>query len=305
MTGTTENSQPPAGDAPGPTTSEEHRAAGHWLLAKMGKRVLRPGGIELTRRMLTKLALTQTDRVVELGPGIGRTAELVLSGDYATYTGVEPNAEAREQLTGILTGKHDAQCREGDARATGLDEASADAVISEAMLTMQSAADKAKIADEVFRVLKPGGRWAIHELSLRPDDVNQTVVDQISKALSRTIKVGARPLTNKDWTAVLTTAGFEVEWLGNAEMRLIEPSRIIADEGLLGALRFFNNVRRNPAARRRIMAMRQVFRANRQNLAAISMVLRKPATLDSANDRPVAPAEAAAQAETIESESTA
>ena len=31
---------------------EEQRLQGHWLLAKMGKRVLRPGGIELTRAML-------------------------------------------------------------------------------------------------------------------------------------------------------------------------------------------------------------------------------------------------------------
>lgn len=26
---------------------------GHWLLARLGKRVLRPGGIELTRTLLT------------------------------------------------------------------------------------------------------------------------------------------------------------------------------------------------------------------------------------------------------------
>jgi len=79
----------------GPTTSEEHRAAGHWLLAKMGKRVLRPGGIDLTRRLLGSLQISSADRVVELGPGIGRTAQLVLDGGYATYTGVDPNEDAR------------------------------------------------------------------------------------------------------------------------------------------------------------------------------------------------------------------
>ncbi|WIY83602.1 class I SAM-dependent methyltransferase [Propionimicrobium sp. PCR01-08-3] len=264
-------------NAAGPTTSDEHRAAGHWLLAKMGKKVLRPGGIELTRKLLTQLNIGTGDKVVELGPGIGRTAEIVLAGNYATYIGVDPNQDARAQIAKVLAGHHDASVVQGDARNNGLPDASADLVISEAMLTMQSAADKQKIADEVFRTLAPGGRWGMHEMSLRPDDVDQSVVDQISKALSRTIKVGARPLTAADWTKLVTDAGFELEWQGHNSMRLVDPTRIIADEGLRGALRFFNNVRRNPEARKRILAMRKVFHDNQQNLGAIALVARKPA----------------------------
>ena len=260
----------------GPTTSEEHRAAGHWLLAKMGKRVLRPGGIDLTRRLLGGLQISSADRVVELGPGIGRTAQLVLDGGYATYTGVDPNEDARRQIAAVLAGRHDAAVREGDARANGLPDGSADVVISEAMLTMQSAADKSTIAREVFRTLAPGGRWGLHELSLKPDDVDQSVVDQISKALSRTIKVGARPLTTRAWTELVTEAGFEIEWTDHHPMKLLSPTRIIADEGLRGALRFFNNVRRNPQARQRIVAMRKVFRANQDHLEAVALIARKP-----------------------------
>ncbi|MFP4173650.1 MAG: SAM-dependent methyltransferase, partial [Candidatus Hydrogenedentota bacterium] len=33
------------------------RMPGHWVLAQMGKRVLRPGGMELTRAMLEALAI--------------------------------------------------------------------------------------------------------------------------------------------------------------------------------------------------------------------------------------------------------
>ena len=53
---------------------EATRMQGHWLLATLGKRVLRPGGIELTRRMLQAAAPKAGQRVVELGPGVGRTA---------------------------------------------------------------------------------------------------------------------------------------------------------------------------------------------------------------------------------------
>lgn len=43
----------------------------HWVLARAGKKVLRPGGIELTRQMLDALAIGPQDRVVEFAPGLG------------------------------------------------------------------------------------------------------------------------------------------------------------------------------------------------------------------------------------------
>ncbi|WP_216373058.1 hypothetical protein [Streptomyces tailanensis] len=47
------------------------RMPGHWLLARVGKRVLRPGGVELTRWMLDALGVDPEDRVVELTAGLG------------------------------------------------------------------------------------------------------------------------------------------------------------------------------------------------------------------------------------------
>ena len=43
---------------------------GHWVLARLGKSVLRPGGMELTRRMLAALTIMSTDDVVEFAPGL-------------------------------------------------------------------------------------------------------------------------------------------------------------------------------------------------------------------------------------------
>ena len=52
---------------------------GHWVLARLGKRVLRPGGMELTRRMLKRLAIKPSDEVIEFAPGMGTTARLTLA----------------------------------------------------------------------------------------------------------------------------------------------------------------------------------------------------------------------------------
>ena len=57
---------------------------GHWALARAGKRVLRPGGIELTKRMLDALAIGTQDRVVEFAPGLGLTARMVLAARGAS-----------------------------------------------------------------------------------------------------------------------------------------------------------------------------------------------------------------------------
>ena len=46
---------------------------GHWLLARLGKKVLRPGGRKMTEWILDRARLTDA-RVVELAPGLGITA---------------------------------------------------------------------------------------------------------------------------------------------------------------------------------------------------------------------------------------
>ena len=67
---------------------------GHWLLARMGKRVLRPGGLELTRQLLEELAIDASDDVVEFAPGLGVTAALTLAQRPRSYTAVERDRDA-------------------------------------------------------------------------------------------------------------------------------------------------------------------------------------------------------------------
>ena len=269
--------------APGPAPQvhgtrsgpEAARMQGHWLLARLGKRVLRPGGIGLTRRLLSAAAPAPGERVVELGPGVGRTAELLLASRPSSYRAVDPNPEGRDQVAAILDKHPGAEYVVADAAATGLPDASADLVVGEAMLTIQSDEHKRAVVAEAVRVLAPGGRYAIHELALRGDRSAEEL-DAVRRTISRTIKVGARPLPLGDWRKLLTEAGLEVEWTGTAPMHLLEPRRLIEDEGLLGAARFWRAMRRTPGARDRVRAMRQSFRLQGELLTAVGVVARKP-----------------------------
>ena len=67
---------------------------GHWLFAKLGKRILRPGGRLLTAKLLEQAKPASSDDIVELGPGVGATAEVLLRSNPHTYRGVDPNPEA-------------------------------------------------------------------------------------------------------------------------------------------------------------------------------------------------------------------
>ncbi len=260
------------GERSGP---EAGRMQGHWLLAKLGKRILRPGGRALTAKLLERAKPAGGDDIVELGPGVGATAEVLLRANPRSYRGVDPNPEGRDAVKNILKKHPRADYVVADARETGLDDTSADLVVGEAMLTIQDDAGKNAIIAEAARLLRPGGRYAIHEMAWLPDHTEEER-ETARKELSRIIKVGARPLTLEGWTELLAAHGFEAEWHDRAPLHLLEPRRIVSDEGLWGALRFWNNARRLPGARDRLKAMRQGFQLQGKLMGGIVILARKP-----------------------------
>ena len=101
------------------------------VLARAGKRVLRPGGIELTRQMLDALAISPRDSVVEFAPGLGITAGMVLKRRPVAYWGVEREPAAAECLRGRLA-RTKAEIVLGLAEQSGLPGACATVVYGEA-----------------------------------------------------------------------------------------------------------------------------------------------------------------------------
>jgi hypothetical protein len=259
--------------------SPTHKMPGHWVLAKLGKRVLRPGGLRLTHQLLNDLDIRPTDDVVEFAPGLGVTARLTLSRNPASYTAVERDAAAAATVRTCLSGSTH-RCISGSAEETGLASACASVVYGEAMLSMQPATAKERIIREAARLLRPGGRYGIHELCLVPDDVADEVRQDIQRDLSDEIHVGVRPLTVAEWHEMLQAAGLEAMSQRSAPMHLLEPRRLIQDEGPIGAIRFLWNVATHAAARQRVLRMRRIFRKYRSYLAAVAIVSRKPVASD-------------------------
>jgi SAM-dependent methyltransferase len=266
-----------ADNQPTPMPGEELQAEkmpGHWLLARLGKRVLRPGGRQLTNRMIEALNICPSDAVIEFAPGLGETARLTLSKKPASYTAVERDKDAAAMVQKLLQGPEQ-RCVVGLADNTGLPGASVTVVYGEAMLSMQTPQQKSRIVREAYRLLKPGGRYGIHELCLIPNDLDESAKGAIQNDLSTVIHHGTRPLTIAEWQGLLEAEGFSVQTQAQAPMHLLEPWRIIQDEGMFGALRFAVNLLCNREARRRVVGMRRVLRRYQDNLAAVVFVGQK------------------------------
>lgn len=242
---------------------------GHWVLARAGKRVLRPGGIDLTRKMLDALAIGPGDNVVEFAPGLGTTAEMVRRRHPDSYCAVERDTAA----AGLIRRKLGmSKVVLGRAEDSGMVEKCADVVYSEALLSMQSPQQKARIIAEACRLLQDGGRYGIHELCLLPDDIPDGLRQEIQAAIAKEIHVGVQLLCRSEWVRLFTKNGLRTTWIGTAPMRLLEPRRLLCDEGIAGCFRIAFRVVANPALGKRILAMRRLFRRYGKHLGAIAMV---------------------------------
>jgi hypothetical protein len=249
---------------------------GHWVLARLGKRVLRPGGLGLTQTLLKGLAIGADDEVVEFAPGLGVTARMILEHEPRRYVGVERDAKAMQWTARQLPRKPNVSVVVGAAHRTMLLGGSASVVIGEAMLSMNTQEHKRMIAAEAFRLLRSGGRYGIHELAVVPDRMPAAQKREIDRSLSSVIHVGARPLPAHEWRALLEGVGFRVVAVDYAAMDLLlRLRRLVQDEGALGALRLGMNVLLDHAARRRVLAMRRVFEQYRDNLSAICLIAQK------------------------------
>jgi hypothetical protein len=247
---------------------------GHWLLARLGKRVLRPGGIAMTQWLIKSLKISNADEFVELAPGLGVTAKMVMELGPHSYIGVERDPDAARQVTKALDASF-ATCVVGRAEETGLPSGCATIVLGEAMLSMQGDTQKQRIVSEACRLLKPQGRYAIHELCIRPDDLSSTEREAIDRDLSQAIHVGVKPRSASEWRELLALHGLEVIAEEYAPMHLLGPWRILRDEGLFGFVRVLVNIMKDRSARRRVREMRGMFRRHRKHLSAIGLVARK------------------------------
>ena len=143
-------------------------AAARWLLGDS----FHPGGAELTSRMGRALCVGERDLVVDVASGPGTSALQVARETGCDVVGVDLAAESVAAATrAAATCGLAARVRfvQGDAEALPLADAAADGALCECALC--TFPDKATAVGELARVLRPGARVAISDITAVKDEL--------------------------------------------------------------------------------------------------------------------------------------
>lgn len=125
-----------------------------------------PGGLALTRRLLDMVGLQPGEHVADVASGLGTTAILAAQEYGATVEAVDLSQAnvARGQATAHAAGlTNSVRFLHGDAEALPLADESVDVVVCECALC--TFPNKATAAAEFARVLRPGGRVALSDMT--------------------------------------------------------------------------------------------------------------------------------------------
>lgn len=248
-------------------------APGHQVLAAAGKQALRPGGYKATEQLFTWANFKPDETVLELAASFGHSAIALAQRYGVRVVGIEkdPDSVTRARENVAAAGLSDRiEIIEGDISHLERITEQFDYVLAEAILTMQSAAGKAKVLAGIRDRLKPNGHFLSQELRVSGSDI-----DSIHRDLSATIRVNSQPLSAEDWIAACQAAGLNIEHHAVGPMTLLNPRQIAQEEGVPTLLTIGWNMLTRPVLRQRILAMRDTFRRHSSDLGYIVLCLKK------------------------------
>lgn len=143
-------------------------ATARWLLGDS----FHPGGARLTSQLGAALQVKAGDLVIDVASGPGTSALQVAKETGCDVLGIDLSTENVEDATdaAMSTGLAErVRFLHGDAEALPIADESADGAICECALC--TFPDKAKAAAEFARILKPGARVAISDITAHPDQL--------------------------------------------------------------------------------------------------------------------------------------
>jgi ubiquinone/menaquinone biosynthesis C-methylase UbiE len=159
--------------------------------------------------------LRKGETVLDLGSGGG--IDVLLSARRVGPSGKAYGLDMTDEMLALArenqrkAGIENVEFLKGDIESIPLPDASVDVIISNCVINL--AADKRKVIAEAFRVLKPGGRFAVSDVVCRGE-----IPPAVRRSMELWVGCVAGALTEQEFRSVLSESGFE---------RIdIEPTRI-------------------------------------------------------------------------------
>jgi arsenite methyltransferase len=150
-------------------------------------------------------SLKPGDVVLDLGSGGG--IDVLLSAKRVGPTGKAYGIDMTDEMLALANenkrraGAENVEFLKGEIEQIPLPDASVDVVISNCVINLSS--DKSKVLSEAFRVLKPGGRFAVSDVVVRGD-----VPPAIRRNMELWIGCVAGALEEQEFLGLLRETGF-------------------------------------------------------------------------------------------------
>src|SRR5437016_12145394 len=150
-------------------------------------------------------ALRPGDVVLDLGSGGG--IDVLLSAQRVGPTGKAYGLDMTDDMLALArenqrkAGVENVEFVKGEMQDIPLPDGSVDVIISNCVINLS--ADKDRVLREAFRVLKPGGRFAVSDVVVRGE-----VPDQVRRSMLLWVGCIAGALRDDDYIAKLKPAGF-------------------------------------------------------------------------------------------------
>lgn len=168
--------------------------------------------------------------VLDLGSGGG--IDVILSARRVGPTGKAYGLDMTDEMLALAnenktkSGLTNVEFLRGEIEHIPLPDNSVDVIISNCVINLSG--DKDQVIREAFRVLKPGGRFAVSDVVVRGE-----VPDEIRKSMELWVGCVAGALGDQEYVAKLKTAGFDdVEIETTREYSIEDAKAFLMQEGL-------------------------------------------------------------------------
>ena len=177
--------------------------------------------------------------VLDLGSGGG--IDVLLSAQRVGPTGKAYGVDMTDEMLALAhanqkaAGVTNVEFRKGDIEHIPLDDAMVDVIISNCVINL--AADKRQVLAEAFRVLKPGGRFAVSDVIVRGD-----MPDDVRRSAELWVGCVAGALEEQEFLRLLREAGFENPSIEPTRIYTAADARIFAESAGLDVERIATEI---------------------------------------------------------------